>query len=132
MDNQNLNTRLKFLRFWRITGWTVVAVAWYVALDPSPVDLSAIQFGDKLVHTTAYLGMMLWLSQCYARQRRLTLAVFFIAMGVVIEFLQGWSGYRTFEVADMIANTLGVIIGWLISYTVAGKLFYKVERLISR
>ncbi|MDH5218952.1 MAG: VanZ family protein, partial [Gammaproteobacteria bacterium] len=120
------------LRFWRITGWTVVAAAWYVALDPSPVDLSGIEFGDKLVHTSAYLGMMLWLSQCYARKYRSILAVFFVAMGIAIEYLQGWSGYRTFEVADMFANTGGVIIGWLISYSIAGKLFFNLERLISR
>ena len=130
--NSLINNELKYLRFWRITGWTVVATAWYVALDPSPVDLSGIEFGDKFVHTAAYLGMMLWLSQCYARRRRFSLAIFFVAMGIAIEFLQGWSGYRTFEVADMFANTGGILIGWLISYTIAGKLFFNIERLISR
>ena len=31
---------------------------------------------------------------------------------VWLEFLQGHLGYRTYEVFDMYANTLGVLLGW--------------------
>ena len=34
------------------------------------------------------------------------------AMGVGLEALQGALGYRTYEVFDMYANTLGVLLGW--------------------
>ena len=132
MSNTNSTIKLRFLKSWRILGWSIVAFAWYVTLDPSPPDLSVVQFGDKLVHTTAYFGMMLWLSQCYEKKHHLALAVFFVLMGVSLEFLQGWSGYRTFEIADMFANSLGVLIGWVITYTTAGRLFYKIDNLISR
>jgi glycopeptide antibiotics resistance protein len=33
-------------------------------------------------------------------------------MGVGLEFLQGAVGYRSYEIADMYANTLGVALGW--------------------
>ena len=33
-------------------------------------------------------------------------------MGVGLEFAQGQLGYRTYEVFDMYANTLGVLLGW--------------------
>jgi VanZ family protein len=127
MENQ-----LQFLRFWRITGWFIVALAWYVALDPSPPDLSGIQFGDKIVHLISYLGMMLWLVQCYPRRRQWHLFTFFIFMGIAIEFVQGWSGYRSFEYEDMIANSIGVLLGWLISRTIAGTLFFRIESAILR
>jgi glycopeptide antibiotics resistance protein len=32
-------------------------------------------------------------------------------MGVGLEFVQGWLGYRTYDVLDMAANTLGVLLG---------------------
>jgi hypothetical protein len=38
--------------------------------------------------------------------------VLWIAMGVALEFAQGELGYRTYEVYDMYANALGVLLGW--------------------
>jgi VanZ family protein len=32
-------------------------------------------------------------------------------MGIALEFAQRWLGYRSFEVADMVANTVGVALG---------------------
>ena len=37
----------------------------------------------------------------------------FVAMGIGLEFLQGLTDYRTFEVADMMADAAGVSLGWL-------------------
>ena len=42
-------------------------------------------------------------------------AVGFIAMGIALEFVQGWLGYRSFEVADMVANAVGVALGLTIA-----------------
>ena len=33
-------------------------------------------------------------------------------MGVALEFIQGWTGYRTYDPFDMLANTIGVALGW--------------------
>jgi hypothetical protein len=38
-------------------------------------------------------------------------------MGISLEFLQGLSGYRTFEYSDILANTTGVLFGWLLAKT---------------
>ena len=37
------------------------------------------------------------------------------AWRAALEFAQGLTGYRSFEVIDMVANTLGVLIGWTIA-----------------
>ena len=34
-----------------------------------------------------------------------------LALGVALEFMQGWTDYRTFDVADMAADALGVAVG---------------------
>jgi len=41
---------------------------------------------------------------------------------VALEFVQGALGYRTYEVYDMYANTLGVLIGWAAALTLPGVL----------
>jgi VanZ family protein len=55
---------------------------------------------------------MLWFAFLYRRTpTRLWYALGFIAMGVAIEFIQPYTG-RDFEVADMLADALGVALGW--------------------
>ena len=34
-------------------------------------------------------------------------------MGSALEFAQGLTGYRFLSFADMAANTVGVVVGWL-------------------
>ncbi len=56
---------------------------------------------------------MAWFAFLYRRRRtRVFYAAGFISMGVGLEFIQGMLGYRTYEVFDMYANTLGVLLGW--------------------
>ena len=55
---------------------------------------------------------MFWFAFLYRRTpTRLWYALGFIAMGVAIEFIQPYTG-RDFEIADMLADALGVALGW--------------------
>lgn len=90
-------------------GWAlVVALIWF-SLTPKPPDTGA---SDKLSHFLAYGALMFWFVLLYGRTRtRALYAAGFVAMGVAIEFIQPYTG-RQFEPADMLANTLGVALGW--------------------
>jgi len=48
----------------------------------------------------------------------------FILMGIALEFLQGMTGTRSFEVFDMVANSVGVALGWI-----AGAAFARYVRI---
>jgi glycopeptide antibiotics resistance protein len=48
----------------------------------------------------------------------------FVAMGIGLEFMQGQLGYRTYEVFDMYANTLGVLLGWAAALIIRKPLFH--------
>ena len=62
---------------------------------------------------------MFWFCVLYRPLRvRAFYAAGFIAMGIALEFVQGWLGYRSFEVADMAANSIGVVAGWGIAATI--------------
>ena len=93
-------------------GWLMVAAIIWLSLTPSPPALD-VAFGDKLGHFAAYGSLMFWFCQLYARRiTRVAYAAAFVAMGIALEFVQGATGYRSFELLDMAANTVGVLIGW--------------------
>jgi len=93
-------------------GWALVAAIIVLSLMHSPPKIDVEQ-GDKLGHFVAYGSLMFWFAQLYAgRRSRLAYALGFIAMGVLLEFVQGAVGYRQFELMDMFANAVGVLLGW--------------------
>jgi VanZ family protein len=83
----------------------VAAVVWG-SLTPAPPSAG----NDKIGHFAVYGVLMFWFAQLYTR--RLPYAAGFAALGVVLEFAQGWLGTRSFELQDMAANVLGVLLGW--------------------
>jgi len=96
---------------WLAVGWGLVAAIVWLSLTPSPPKIDFEQ-SDKLGHFLAYGTLMFWFSQLYvARMTRLAYAAGFVAMGVALEFIQGWTGYRDFEVYDMFADGMGVVLG---------------------
>lgn len=98
---------------WRLLGWLMIGVALYFSLVPSPPEVLDFAFSDKLEHLFAYSVLMGWFGQLYvSKQRQVILAVAFCLMGVAMEYAQDWGGHRFFDVADMAANTLGVLLGW--------------------
>lgn len=97
---------------WLVLGWAMVAVIIWLSLTPSPPKVDFEQ-SDKVGHFLAYGSLMFWFAQLYiARRTRLAYAAGFAAMGVTLEFIQGWTGYRSFELLDMLADGIGVALGW--------------------
>ena len=92
-------------------GWGLVAMIVWLSVTPRPPDLG-IEHGDKLGHFAAYGAVTFWFGQLYARlATRAAYATGFIAMGVALEFVQRALGYRSFEVLDMVADAIGVVLG---------------------
>jgi VanZ family protein len=98
---------------WLALGWAWVATIVWLSLIPSPPTIDIAQ-GDKLGHFLGYGILMFWFCQLYPAQRtRLGYALGFAALGVALEFAQRALGYRSYEVFDMAANALGVVLGWV-------------------
>ena len=97
----------------------VAAIVW-LSLTPSPPKVDFEQ-SDKVGHFLAYGGVMFWFAQLYVeRKARLGYAAGFVAMGVALEFIQGWTGYRDFELYDMLADGVGVALGWAAALLLPG------------
>jgi glycopeptide antibiotics resistance protein len=106
-------------------------VAAVVVLSLIPLDVDLGENRDKFAHLAAYVGLSFWFGMLFGgRGRQLGVALGFAAMGVALEFLQGLTDYRTFEIADMIANTIGAVLGWGLAQTPLRNVLEWLERLI--
>lgn len=101
------------LRRWCvIAGWAMVGAIVWLSLTPSPPKVD-FEESDKLGHFLGYGTLMFWFAQLYVRGRtRSAYAAGFVLMGIALEFVQGALGYRSYDVYDMFANTVGVLLGW--------------------
>jgi VanZ family protein len=97
-----------------------------------PLDVDLHTGGDKVAHFVAYGSMAFWFAMLFrGRGRQAGIAIAFGAMGVAIEFLQGLTDYRTFEVADMVANAAGAALGWGLAQTPLSGALDWAERLLA-
>jgi len=114
-------------------GWAWVVVVIFISLTPNPPEPVRFWNADKLEHALAYGLLMLWFAQIFSRHMsRLLTAGLLILLGVSLEILQSFTGYRFFEVADMIANTTGVLLGWVWSRTGAGRIYAALEARLNQ
>ncbi|EQC39454.1 hypothetical protein SDRG_03656 [Saprolegnia diclina VS20] len=95
---------------WTAVGVGGVALLLYLSFTPRPVTLP-VAGGDKVGHGLAYCLLTLWWAQCVHGTAVPALVLSFALLGVAIEYVQGASGWRTFDVDDMLANGLGALLG---------------------
>lgn len=103
------------LRAWPGIGWFGVALLLYLSLSPRPPEIS-LDHGDKVGHALAYAVLLYWWAQVFVLTRaRVRLSAGLLALGIAIEYVQGWTGIRTFDYWDMLADAAGIGMGWLLA-----------------
>ena len=122
---------LKLTGLWQGMGWVYVALVIYYSLHPSPPGLPDFQGADKLAHLGAYAIMMLWFGFIYLPgPRLLILGALFVLLGIVLDLVQGATGYRSTELLDMISNAGGVCVGGLLARTRVASTLVWLEALL--
>ena len=98
-----------------------------MGLSKSGAEL-AMDVSDKLLHFSGYVLFII--SAMIAYQKRLGLMfILLFAYSVMIELIQYFLPYRSFEVMDILANVSGLITGTLL--WMAGKRIIMRKRGIS-
>ena len=116
-----------FKYHWRAILWVgLIALACLTPNDnmPSSSFFARIPHFDKVVHFMLYSVFTLFLMSGFSRQYRKTLPKAYIysfliafSLGVLIEFIQEHV-QRGYDVADMAANTVGIIVALSLFNTV--------------
>lgn len=100
--------RLAFPRLWQSLAGVATFAVVALSLVPQPPQPPAALSWDKAQHALAYFVLAAaWLQSTRAIRWQLTVAGV-LTLGLVLELLQGMTEARQLQVADMVANTLGV------------------------
>jgi len=117
---------------WLTAGWLMVVAVVLLSLTPNlPISVGIVDF-DKAEHAFAYLVLMAWFGGLSPRWAHPWVALGLLALGAVIEVAQGLSGYRSADHRDLIADGVGIVLGWLLARHVAPRCFVFAERLLAR
>jgi VanZ family protein len=129
----------KLRELWLSIGWLLVGLIIYLSLVAGrlPIDsIASDEVTHRLVygvsHVLAYGILMLWFLQLYPVSRRPIIALSLIAMGTVLEVLQGFAPDRNPGYLDVVANIAGVMLGWLFGKTPLSRVLETIERSVIR
>jgi len=113
-------------------GITVLSLA---RIDSTGRSLLSFEGADKLVHCLFYFGFTFLMALAYkgsfaralGRKAQIMVALIAITYSGVIELLQGFfTVYRSAELADFVANSVGVIFG-LVALRVLDPFFNRMK-----
>jgi hypothetical protein len=131
MDNRlRAGFELKLPKLWfglAIIGLLALGV---VSLIPAP-DLGG---NDKIGHFISYAMLSAWFSLLVEQRKSLWSILFgLIVYGLLLEFLQGLISYRSGDLADAVANSLGAITGLAFYFSPLRRILRNVDRwLVTR
>ena len=125
--NNRLQTEigLKLPKFWFGLAFIGLLTLAVVSLIPVP-DLGG---SDKFGHFISYAMLSAFYSLLVEQRKTLWRILFgLIAYGLLLEILQGLTDYRSGDLADALANSLGVITGLGFYFTPLRQILRKVDR----
>ncbi len=106
--------RLELAKLWYSLATLMLLVVAAASLLPAP----DVGVSDKLSHVITYLVLAGWFSLLASNRVVLCwTAVGLLAYGMLMELLQGTTGYRYAEWGDVLANGAGVVAGSLFYFS---------------
>ena len=103
--------------FARPLFWAMCVTVLAGALAPQADSPQLFALADKVVHTLAFTALALVGARAYPRHV-LVVCTLLVALGGMIEIVQGYTTTRSQEWEDFLANILGIVLGALLSRTV--------------
>ena len=102
--------------FARALFWVMCVTVLAGALAPQADSPHLFALADKVAHTLAFAALALVGLRAYPTHLLLVCALL-VALGGLIEIVQGYTSTRSQEWEDFFADVLGVVLGALLSRT---------------
>ena len=106
----------------QLRPWYFLCLAFLMWAPLGGVPLDNFMLGlrmDHLLHASVFIPCSLFIYDLY--KRKWVVWPTAVAIGVLTESVQALLPYRGFDINDMIANFLGVSLGWIIILTIKHK-----------
>ena len=109
---------MHYRNLWLILGILYIAFIIAGSLLRVPDINISISHSDKVIHFLIYFILVGWFVQLYQKlSSRILILISAIVLGLLIEYLQGMTAYRSFDFADEIANSIGAVSAFLLAKT---------------
>ena len=98
---------------YRINFFLSLLLVMYFSVVPasSIPNIAALSFlTDKMIHALIFLYLSLIGLNCYFNISKLLLLGMIFSFGLVIEIIHFYHPYRFFEIPDLIANLIGILM----------------------
>ena len=92
-------------------------IIFYLSIVPAAAipKIAALDFlSDKLIHTLIFLFLSFIGLKCYFNISKIFLLSMIFSFGFMIEVIHYYHPYRFFEIADLIANLIGILAALVI------------------
>jgi VanZ family protein len=115
----------RILRALWVAAIAIVTVGSLLPGDSAPMQaLSQLPVSDKVDHAIAY-AILAWLPAIHERRKVIVgAALGALVMGVGLEYAQLYSGWRDFEVGDMVADAVGAGCGFFAALPMRSAAFF--------
>lgn len=122
---------MHYRRIWIALGICYIIFILIMSLSRIPdVDLE-IGYADKIIHFFIYFILVGWFAQLYQKSYSRWLILFgAVLLGMLIEYLQGMTAYRSFDYADEVANTIGAACAYLLAKTRFDRLLTQFDQML--
>ena len=120
-------------KLWFALGFLVIFFVTFIMFAPpewlfsSEIKEESIYI-DKIIHTLVFVFLVLW----FSGQVKMTLSFFVIVSfyGCIVELVQYYLPYRSFEWLDLLFNQIGIVTGIMIGKVLLKKWSLNLEEMI--
>lgn len=119
------------LRFLYLAIFLTVGIAFGSLISLNNLAIPTVLVSDKLIHLFSYFLLSLsWLLSFYRTVKSLTVKILIFSLillyGIIIEVSQGVLTIdRQFDFFDILANLVGIILAFMLFFTVSKKIRIK-------
>lgn len=103
---------MQWLQLRQLPFYALLLLVTYLSVLPK-VETPDFDHSDKVLHFMAYLGIAAWAYFGFPKATA-RLSLFIIVWSIGIELIQWQMPTRSFDLLDIVANSIGCIAGWQI------------------
>jgi len=109
---------MQILKLTKILTWLWLLAILYLSLKPQVEMPISFEYMDKLLHLGSYALAMILITLAYPQINRYRSVALLFTYSLLIEIAQLFAINRYFEVADLVANLIGILLAiYLMKFT---------------